>query len=247
MIKKIKDLISMRKNASEFGIAFKRRATFKTPEFIADGRKVCFPQEQGARNDFIGIFIDDCYRLLQIKELNRILDIGANIGFFSIAAKVKFPNALVHSYEPVIDLSDFLDPNKIEYGFSVFHEAVGGHSGYVNIQAEGDSNQARVSESEHSGIPKISIDEAIQRMDGTVDLLKIDCEGSEWEMFNEGKNWDRVARIAMEYHNFDGQPHTLISDELTRIGFDVIDQKFDPNVSFGMAYAINPNRTKWWR
>lgn len=66
-------------------------------------------------------------------------------------------------------------------------------------------------------------------------------------MFVEGNRWYEVARIAMEYHNFSGQSHTHIRDELTRIGFTVIDQQFDPTMNFGMVYGINERLVGGWR
>jgi len=245
-IKKLKHLFEMRSNARRYGVDFKRRATFQIPSQIGKGRRLAFTQEHGAMNDFITIFIDDCYRILQTKDLTRVLDIGSNIGFFSVAAKSMYPNALVHAYEPFMDLAKYLDPNKQEFSFEVFYEAVGGGSGRVNIETNGDSNQTRVRESIDGSVPKISIDEAIDRMGGDIDLLKIDCEGSEWEMFEKGTNWEKVNRIAMEYHNFDRQPHRHIGVELNRLGFKMIDHRFDPNVTFGMAYAINPLKLKCW-
>lgn len=210
------------------------------PGTIAGGRKILFPPEEGARNDFIAIFVEDCYRLLALESSpGKILDIGANLGFFSIAARVAFPQAIIHAYEPVESLSQFLRPNSEEFGFEVFYEAVGGHAGYVDLDLRGDTNQTRVLESGSASIPKISIDAAIERLGGAVDLLKIDCEGSEWEMFKEGRLWNQVGRMAMEYHNFDGQPHSQIVRELERIGFEIEAQVYDPSDNFGLVFAIN--------
>ena len=59
----------------------------------------------GTLNDFLSIFLDDDYYLeRQNKEVSSVLDIGANLGFFSIAARNAFPNATIHSYEPNEDL-----------------------------------------------------------------------------------------------------------------------------------------------
>jgi hypothetical protein len=33
-----------------------------------------------------------------------------------------------------------------------------------------------------------------------VDLLKLDCEGGEWELFGDKTIWKHVRRLTMEYH-----------------------------------------------
>lgn len=54
---------------------------------------------------FFSIFLDDDYFIDRItRPVSTVLDIGANIGFFSIAARKSFPQATIHSYEPNIKL-----------------------------------------------------------------------------------------------------------------------------------------------
>ena len=63
--------------------------------------KLSFPDEVGVVNDFLSIFLDDDYRLDRVKwPVGTVLDIGANLGFFSIAARNAFPEATIHAYEP---------------------------------------------------------------------------------------------------------------------------------------------------
>jgi len=250
MLQRILQLLVMHRNARYYGITFNRRANFKMPNEILYNKNmipIYYPNELGSRNDFIGIFITDEYWLRKIrKNANKIIDIGANVGFFSIAARHNFPYAEIHAYEPNTNLGKFLDNNKENFNFKIFYEAVGGHEGAISIDLLGDSNQTRVKETTNGSLKKISLDNAIERIGGSIDILKIDCEGSEWEMFDEAKKWSEISRLTMEYHLFNGQSHNQVSSELRRIGFEVIKQNFDPSSDFGMIYGINLKKTNEW-
>src|SRR5688572_28844357 len=86
----VKHLIAIAR-ARRFRVKFFRRATFRTPESVRLGGKavrVSSPEgEIGASIDFRSCFIDDEYGLSKIAVPVRIvLDIGANVGYFSMAA-----------------------------------------------------------------------------------------------------------------------------------------------------------------
>lgn len=125
MIKKITHFLRLKRNALNYKVPFHRRASFQIPNVIAGNRKIAFPNEHGAKCDFIEVFLGDAYRIRSIrKRLQRVIDVGANVGFFSVAAKLTFPDAEIHAYEPFTKLSNFLEPNAHEFSFKVFYEAV---------------------------------------------------------------------------------------------------------------------------
>jgi tRNA1(Val) A37 N6-methylase TrmN6 len=70
-----------------------------------------FPPNEKAVYDweFHKILIEDCYRLGEIKRpVRTVLDIGANIGLFAIAARHRFPRSTIHCYEPNLALEEHL-------------------------------------------------------------------------------------------------------------------------------------------
>ena len=84
----------------------------KTDRLRVAGRRVQLsvpPAEQAVQlHEFHRIVIEDCYRLSKIGRARTVLDIGANIGLFAIAARHRFPRATIHCYEPNRSLEPYL-------------------------------------------------------------------------------------------------------------------------------------------
>jgi hypothetical protein len=58
----------------------------------------------------------------------------------------------------------------------------------------------------------------------TVNLLKVDCEGAEYEIFRKlaPEHWSRIERIAMEFHDLrPGDRHEELVEILKQHGFHV--------------------------
>jgi hypothetical protein len=87
-----------------FGFVALRRGSFEVPSTLRLGKKrilLQHPHDHGAKEDFLACFVDDVYGLARMTSKPRtILDIGANVGFFSLAARGYFPEAVIHAYEP---------------------------------------------------------------------------------------------------------------------------------------------------
>lgn len=177
------------------------------PESINMSGKVqhlYLPDEHGIKVAFVDLLLDDCYGCSALSKsgdpVNTILDIGANVGLFGIAARHYFPSAKIHAYEPNFMFEKYLKVQANSAGVDYYMEAVGKNKGRVNLDFNPDSVQSRSSENEAGSIPQITLREALDRIGGEVDLLKMDCEGAEWEMFADTENWKRVRNLSMEYH-----------------------------------------------
>jgi FkbM family methyltransferase len=192
-------------NARRFGIRFMRRGTFELPEAISlNGKRVplASPEEHGAKIDALACFVNDEYGLSSFRYAPRtILDIGANLGFFSMAARGYFPDATIHAYEPNPRIHSYVRANAASADFRLFPEAVGSANGEVFMVDPGDSNQAAVATSGAGAeVPQTSFRNAIHRLGGKVDLAKIDCEGAEWELFGCFDEWTKIRSLRIEYH-----------------------------------------------
>tara|TARA_B100000579_G_C22819320_1_gene849672 strand:- start:35 stop:766 length:732 start_codon:yes stop_codon:yes gene_type:complete len=233
----IKTLIR-RKRAKSLGCSFVRISKFNLPaQILVNGSVINlnYPKEEGVFNDFVSIFLDDDYGLNYLKGRNieKIIDIGANVGFFSLAARIEFPNSKIHTYEPNHELSDYLSSYSSTLSLINFREAVGAKSGLVELELHGDSNQTRIISAENGNIKMISLQEALKRFDGDVDLLKMDCEGSEWKILEDKNALKRVNNITLEYHLWEnGMTHQFAMEAVTSNGFKILDHK--PSTDFGI-------------
>jgi hypothetical protein len=149
---KITKFITRYKNAQRLGLSYFRTSSFHLPEkidFNGNSINLDYPDEKGIFIDFLSIFLDDDYGLTKFRKnkISKIIDIGANVGFFSLASKFFFPNSEIHAYEPNLDLKRYLVYNFSQLNIELHTQAVGVKSGSVKLDLIGESNQTRVKES----------------------------------------------------------------------------------------------------
>jgi FkbM family methyltransferase len=147
----------------------------------------------------------------EIEPGNTVIDIGANIGVFAIFAATRAAAVRVFSYEPFPENMKWLRNNIRLSGLKnvqARQQAVGAESGIRTLQISphnwivhslfgdnGDANQLSVE--------CVSFDEVMnQHGIECCDLLKLDCEGSEYEILQKcaPETLKRVRRIVGEYH-----------------------------------------------
>ena len=143
----------------------------------------------------------DCYRLRTIKVPPRIVyDIGANIGFFSIAARVLWPQAIIRAFEPCPETFALLQQNAAYWRIDTENSAL----------ALGDVRIARDQRSDGShyclpggAVAGATLGQIIGPLAAEPYLVKLDCEGGELVLFNDQDSLDALALAshwAMEYH-----------------------------------------------
>jgi FkbM family methyltransferase len=196
---------------------------------------VSLPEESGVRNAFIDILLDDCYGLDSMSEASTILDVGANVGLFSLAARIAFPKATIHAYEPNSALESHLSTQAAGAGFRYFLEAVGKEDGRVRLEVHDDSVQTRSHRDPMGLVPQIAFRTAVARLGGTVTLVKLDCEGAEWDLLGDYGTWHGVQRLVMEYHLWSAHTHGEARMLVAALGFTVIKQE-EPS-DYGLLLA----------
>lgn len=225
---KILQLIQRKIRAKKLGIEFHRVANFNLPgNLLVQGKRhqVNLPSEKGMDGEFIEVLLDDCYGVEQLSEsLKTILDIGANVGLFPIAARNRFPQAVIHAYEPNPNLESYLKHQSQIANFEYFMAAVGTRDGKVALDIREVSGKSRSRVSESGDIPMISLKRAIERIGGSVDLAKVDCEGAEWLLFEDTDTWQFVQNLALEYHLWSGHSHAETRQVIENLGFHITKQ-----------------------
>jgi len=233
-------LLAMRRalRAARLGTRFWGTSRFCLPKTILIGtRTVCLtaPPERGLAYDFINVLLDDEYGLEQKSGgSSSVLDIGANIGLFSLWARRNFPQAVIHAYEPNPRLIEFTRSNLKQAGVRLFDEGVGSDLGFAVMEDRQESRLGRVKLGAQAGIRITPLAEAIQRMGGSVDLLKLDCEGAEWDILRDECSFARVRFIRMEYHLVENRSLDDLKGCAKNLGFQI--DRLVPNHGFGIAW-----------
>lgn len=184
-----------------------------------------YPEEAGVSADFIECFIYNVYGLgKQLGNVRTILDVGANVGFFSLAARSYYPDAIIHAYEPNPRIQDMLYANTKKASVNVYPDAVGAYTGRIGLIDDSVSNMAHTDPnlSGENDVEQIGLDAAVGRLGGSVDLLKMDCEGAEWKMFQVKHCWSSIKNVRLEYHLFGGETEQDVVTSLSDLGFRIV-------------------------
>jgi FkbM family methyltransferase len=139
-----------------------------------------------------------------------IIDIGGHIGTFSIPMAKKYPNSNIYVFEPFKENFDILSKNISQNGLEHIHpemKAISGKKGTVslNVSSTNTGGHSILYETVNSiPVETITLADVFESNQiGNCDLLKMDCEGAEYEIFFTlpDKYFERISLIVMEYHN----------------------------------------------
>ncbi|MEG4970502.1 FkbM family methyltransferase [Microcoleus sp. B6-A1] len=98
-------------------------------------------------------------------------------------------------------------------------EAVGCRDCKVVLDIREVSGKTRSTVSESGEIPMVSFRRAMERIGGSVDLAKVDCEGGEWLLFEDRDTWQLVENLSLEYHLWSGHTHAETRQIIENLGF----------------------------
>lgn len=175
------------------------------------------------------VFVGEEFDFLRNNNINNIIDLGANIGASAFYFKRMFPEAEIYCVEP--DANNFLllkENTKLLKNVNLICAAIMGASGKVSLKNEVSNEVSKNYEwgyqfkVDPSGIiPGYSFNDFIKLHHITsVDLLKIDVEGAEFEIFNSIKDCDflKIKIITVEIHS-DNKDRNEIVDRMDSLGW----------------------------
>lgn len=159
------------------------------------------------------IFVRKCYRVNGAESV--ILDLGANVGFFSLYAAMNALHARIYSAEPVPStfqrLLNHLEWNGLTDRVTAMNYAVTGTSGTRFVARENvPAGQKRLlSDScDHASadieVPCCTLESILERFGlDRIDMAKVDIEGSEYEVLlaTPPATLRRISRLDLEVHN----------------------------------------------
>jgi FkbM family methyltransferase len=154
---------------------------------------------------FGGIIVDEEYRFGLPSTAKVIVDAGANVGLTPIFYARKFPEARIFAIEAERSNFDLMVKNVRPYpNITPIHAALWGSEGYVSMAdpVPGVSDNWNFTVSNKPGDVRAITIRSLMRDFGIdhIDLLKIDIEGSEKEVFEVCDWQDRLNSVVIELH-----------------------------------------------
>ena len=165
---------------------------------------------------FKQIFVDNEYDSLNLPETAKtIIDLGANIGLSALFFIKKFPTSRIVAVEPDAVNFSIMEKNleKFSKSISFLQAAIWPTDGEVSLVEEDDDHASlgawgyRTEASNgNSGlsVKAVAIPTIMKQYDmDFVDILKVDIEGAEYELFEKYyEDWiDKVGLIIIETHD----------------------------------------------
>lgn len=236
-------LLTNGRELREMASADRRAETSKSSPVLRfrSGLKMSMVPGSGADWDllFREVFVEECYRPsaeMVPRDGWTILDLGANMGFFTCRNSHEFPGCRVIAVEPMPLYAQTLRKNVEDNRLSnvqVIEGAICGEPDMtIPIQvwytADGELKTGTVQ-------PSAARTETITAEGHTLrevfelgeievcHLMKVDIEGGEYELFEKApvEIWQRIQRIVMEVHNDATHHESQIVQILERNYFQV--------------------------
>jgi FkbM family methyltransferase len=172
----------------------------------------------------------------------RIVDIGAHVGSFTVWASRRSPGARLLAVEPNPEtfqlLSQNIHDNQLQGRVTAVRAAVGASPGTAGLQLVEHSLGTRLA---LGGGGQVTVDvHTLPRLLGDagmdeVDLLKIDCEGMEYEVLEAvgSEGLRGIRALVCEYHPEPGRDVRSLDRLLVSAGFKV--QR--PDAPLGVIWA----------
>jgi len=219
---------------------------------LRNGLKIKLRNNSTDIHTFANIWIIQEYSKIFTKKNEVVIDIGGHIGIFSLYAW-KHNAKKIFAFEPIKENFDLfkenISLNKIK-NIECENIAVYDSTPEVKIYFNQDFAAHSLIKKEGS-LRKVKSNSLKQIFDKNCiekcDILKLDCEGSEYKILDELPNnyYNKIKKICLEYHIFQNEKNLLekLKNKLKKMNFSL--EMNSTNEKMGMLYAIeheNPEK-----
>lgn len=177
-----------------------------------DGLRISTPNQPGARVPVYEVFAEDVYDLpwflgpLASTPLHAV-DVGAHVGCFAVSLAHLAPRASITCFEPSTSTAAYLRRNVQQNGLvgrvTVSELAVSDRAGVAQFADNGAGSALNgLTRSGGTEVATTTFDQVVAEAGEPVALVKIDCEGGEYDLVlgSSPASWDAVQRVVLEYH-----------------------------------------------
>lgn len=216
ILKKLSIILQIKKEVINWKIPILHYFGLRKKEDVIEfkNKMKCIIRNKSDAIAFFEVFFLKTNNSLKGFEINShdiVVDIGAHVGYFSIYSASRNKDGKIYSFEPYIESFKILEKNlKINNITNVvpINLGVSKNAGNLDLYLQsnfaiGNSIYGERNSKSKIQIKTISLRDIINEYKITkIDFLKLDCEGSEYEiLLNLDKiSLDKIKRIVAEMH-----------------------------------------------
>ena len=183
-----------------------------------------------------------------INKNDIVIDVGAHIGLFTLYASQFCTEGKIYSFEPMKEnyelLSENIKLNNLKQ-VETFNLAVSNSNQKIKLYINDDeSGHSMFSESTHTiTVNSISLKKFFDQNNiQHCNFLKLDCEGSEYEIIKylPISYLQKIDKMVIEYHMADSNPELLVElkKNLSKNNFKIETKTLFPDIGFLYAKKI---------
>jgi FkbM family methyltransferase len=191
---------------------------FKKSKIRVIGYEFDVPDIRSFLWQFKEIFVEEYYRFETNLTSPVIFDCGANVGTSCAFFKLIYPQSKIVAFEPNPIIADYLRSNiknNSLQNIEVIEKAVWINNDGIELGLDDADSSSIHLDKNKTKVGSVRLKELLER-EQTVDMLKLDIEGSEVDVLKDCYgSLSNVRNLFVEFHCYVGQPQRL--SEITKV------------------------------
>jgi len=183
---------------------------------------------------------------IKINKTDTVIDVGAHIGLFSLLASQYCTEGKIYAFEPIKENYKILESNVKLNNLSNIETqncAISKSNSKITIyQSDDESGHSKFIQTDNPvEVTSKSLNDFFKEKDlKKCGLLKLDCEGSEYEIIEglEDSNFEKIEKMIIEYHLADTNPEMLenLKNKLKLFSYEIFTDPLFKDIGF--LYAV---------